>query len=59
MSYDNIPEELSHEIRDAELEATRFIFEDPHQPWSSRSRVRIQRELELEPEIHGITDTDL
>lgn len=56
MSYRNIPEELSHEIRDASLDATRFIFEDPHQPWSIRARVRA--EDELEPELNGITDTD-
>ena len=56
MSYDNVPEELSHEIRDASLDATRFIFEDPHQPWSARARVRAEHDLE--PEINGITDTD-
>lgn len=56
MSYSNIPEEFSHEIRDSELEATRFIFEDPHQPWSARARVRAEHDLE--PEINGITDTD-
>lgn len=56
MSYSNIPEEFSHEIRDSELEATRFIFEDPHQPWAARARVRVERDLE--PELNGITDSD-
>lgn len=56
MSYKNISEEFSHEIRDASLDATRFIFEDPHQPWSIRARVRA--EVELEPELNGITDAD-
>jgi hypothetical protein len=44
MNYRNIPEELSHDIRDASLDETRFIFEDPHQPWNARSRVRTDRE---------------
>ncbi len=44
MNYNNISEEFSHEIRDASLDETRFIFEDPHQPWNSRSRVHTNRE---------------
>ena len=39
MDYSNIPDTHSHEIRDASLDETRFIFEDPHQPWASRGRI--------------------
>ena len=39
MDYSNIPDTHSQEIRDASLDETRFIFEDPHQPWRSRGRV--------------------
>lgn len=48
MDYSNIPHDLSHDIRDASLDETRFIFEDPHQPWNSRSRVRIGRDEDCE-----------
>jgi hypothetical protein len=39
MNYAHITEEFSHDIRDASLDETRFIFEDPHQPWASRGRI--------------------
>ena len=33
MDYSEIPDTLSQEIRDAALDETRFIFDDPQQCW--------------------------
>lgn len=53
MSYANITEDLSHVIRDASLEETRFLFEDtlrddPGQPWASRGPYVVRDEPILE-----------
>ena len=55
MNYAHITEEFSHDIRDASLDETRFIFEDPHQAWTPRARVRIERESDLE--YYDISET--
>jgi hypothetical protein len=45
MDYSSILDTHSQVVRDASLEETRFIFEDPHQPWRSRHRM-LQQELD-------------